>query len=141
MDLDGAVGDLGDAPGELARAELALARKHQQPAPQARDDHRLRHDHGERDQAEVDVLVHDEEHRGERLERVERRRDQRLADEAAERLDFVLDHGGELGRLDAPEARQRKAQDVVEQRVAQPPQHALAHPALHGVDPGTSARH
>jgi hypothetical protein len=33
--FDRAVGDLGDAPGELARRKLALARERQQPAPQA----------------------------------------------------------------------------------------------------------
>jgi hypothetical protein len=61
-------------------------------------------------------------------------RDQRLADEAAERLDLVLDHGRHLGGLHAPEARDRKAQDQVVELEAQAPQHALAHPALHGVD-------
>ena len=95
---------------------------------------RLHADDGERDQAEGEVLVEDEEHRRHGLAAEEQRCDQRLADEAAERLDLVLDHGRHLGGLDPAEARQREAQDVVEQRVAQPAQHALAHPALHGVD-------
>ena len=134
MDLGGALDTLGDAPGERPRGELALAAELELPAPQARNDERLDRHHAERDQAKPDLLVEDEEHGRERLPAEEERRDQRLADEAAERLDLVLDHGRHLGGLDAPEARQRKAQDVVEQGIAQPPQHALAHPALHGVD-------
>ena len=134
VDLDRAVDGLGDAPGERARGELALAAEHQQALAQPGDDDRLHRHHRERDQAERPVLVQDEEHRRQRLAAEEQRRDQRLADEAAERLDLVLDHGRHLGRLDAAEARQREAQDVVVQRVAQAAQHALAHPALHGVD-------
>jgi hypothetical protein len=80
------------------------------------------------------VLVEDEAHRRQRLAAEEERRDQRLADEAAERLDLVLDHRRHLGGLHAPEAREREAQDEIEQVEAQPPQHALAHPPLHRVD-------
>ncbi len=134
VDLGRAVDALGDSPGEGARGELALAPQHQQALPQLRDDERLDADHAERDQAEREVLVEDEEHRRQRLAAEEQRRDQRLADEAAERLDLVLDHGGHLGGLDAAKARQREAQDVVEEPIAQAPEHALAHPALHGVD-------
>src|SRR6185369_11792063 len=69
-----------------------------------------------------------------RLPAEKQRRDDRLADEAAQGLDLVLDHGGHFRRLYAAEMRQRKAQDPVEEREAKPPQHAFAHPALHGVD-------
>ena len=134
VDLRRAVDTLGNAPGERTRGELALAAEHEQALSQPRDDDRLHADHGKRDQPEPDLLIDDEEHRRKRLPAEEERRDERFADEAAERLDLVLDHGRHLGGLHAPEARQRKAQDVVEEGVAQPAQHALAHPALHRVD-------
>src|ERR1700751_1972916 len=47
---------------------------------------------------------------------------------------LVFDQCRHLGRLHAAKARERKAQDVVEQLIAQAPEHALAHPALHRVD-------
>ena len=84
--------------------------------------------------AEQPVLQHDEDHRRQRLAAEEHRLHEGVADEAAERLDLVLDHGGELGLLDLAEVGRREAQDAVEELVAQAAQHALAHAALLGVD-------
>jgi hypothetical protein len=66
-DLGGAVDALGDTPGERARGELPLAAEYQQPLPQLGDEERLHADDGERDQAEGEVLIEDEEHRRHRL--------------------------------------------------------------------------
>ena len=88
-------------------------------------------DHDDRQQ---EVLHHDEDDRRQRLAAEEHRLHEGVADEAAERLDLVLDHGGELGLLDLAEVRRREAQDAVVELVAQAAQHALAHAALLGVD-------
>ena len=80
------------------------------------------------------MLEQDEEQRRQRLPAQVHRRDDGLADETAQRLHLVLDHGRHFRRFDTAEMRQRKTQDVVEQVVAQAAQHALPHPALHGVD-------
>ena len=76
----------------------------------------------------------DEDERGQRLAAEEDRLHEGIADEAAERLHLVLDHGGDLGLLDLAEMQLREAQHAVEQLVAQAAQHALAHAALLGVD-------
>ena len=57
-----------------------------------------------------------------------------LADEAAQRVDLVLDHGGDFGAPHPPVLREREAQHPVDELVAQAAQHALAEPALVGVD-------
>src|SRR6185312_13497876 len=62
------------------------------------------------------------------------RLDDGIADEAAERLHLVLDHGGDFGLLHAPQIRQGKAQYPVDEIEAQPAQHPLAEFALHCVD-------
>ena len=79
---------------------------------------------------EPDVLHHDEDDRRQRLAAEEHRLDEGVADEAADRLDLVLDHGRELGRLTLRKWRRRKAQDAVVELVAQAAQHALAQRAL-----------
>src|SRR5262249_45524823 len=58
------------------------------------------------------------------------RRDVGLADEAADRIHLVLDHGGDFGLLHLAEIVDREAQHPVEELIAQAPQHALAAPAL-----------
>ena len=134
MDLGRAVHRFSDAPGERAPGELALAAKDEQALAQLRDQVGLHAHHTDGDESQRPVLIEDEEHRGQGLTAQEKRSNERLADEAAERLDFVLDHRRHLGALHAAEARERKAQDVVVEHVTQPAQHALAHPALHRVD-------
>ena len=134
VDLVDAVGGLGDAAGEQAGRQLAGAAQHQHRTAQPRDDrhlHRQQHDH---DDAEQEVLHHDEDDGRQRLAAEEHRRHEGIADEAAQRLDLVLDHGGELGLLDLAEVNRRKAQDAVVELVAQAAQHALAHPALLRID-------
>ena len=84
--------------------------------------------------AEQPVLHHDEDDGRQRLAAQEHRLHEGVADEAAQRLDLVLDHGGELGLLDLAEMGRREAQDAVVELVAQAAQHALAHAALLGVD-------
>ncbi len=81
-----------------------------------------------------EVLHHDEDDGRQRLAAEEHRLHEGIADEAAQRLDLVLDHGGELGLLDLAEVHRREAQDAVVELVAQAAQHALAHAALLRVD-------
>src|SRR3546814_2344388 len=57
-----------------------------------------------------------------------------LADEPADRLDLGDDHRNDLALAGAPEGRQRKAQHLGVEVVAQAPQHALAGHALEEVD-------
>ena len=69
-----------------------------------------------------------------RLAAEQRRLHEGVADEAAERLDLVLDHGRDFGGLDPLEDAGREAQHPVDELEADAPQHALAEPALVGVD-------
>ncbi len=108
--------------------------EHQHRLAQPRDDHHLhgeQHDHHE---AEDPVLHHDEDDGRQRLAAQEHRLHEGVADEAAERLDLVLDHRRQLGLLDLAEMRGRETQDAVVELVTQAAQHALAHAALLGVD-------
>src|SRR5262249_29943823 len=134
VDLVHAVGGLGDAASELARRDLSLTAQHQHRPAQARDDRHLGHQEHDHDDAEQPVLQHDEDDRSQRLPAQEHGLHEGVADEPAQRLDLVLDHGGKLGLLDLTKMRRRKAQDAVVELVAQAPQHALAHAALLGVD-------
>jgi hypothetical protein len=90
-------------------------------------DHRGHH-------AQPDVLHHDERQGRQCLAAEEGRRDEGVADEAAERLDLVLDHGRDLGLLDLAHLQDGEAQDPVAQFVAQAAQHALAHASLSRID-------
>ena len=134
VNLAGALDDLADTAGELARGELALSPQPQDRHAQARDQDGLHQHDGAGDQPEPEGLHHDEDHGGDGLAAKEGGGDEGVADEAAQRLHLVLDHGGDLRRLHAPDLRQAEAQQPVGQLVAQAPQHALAHAALAGVD-------
>ena len=134
VDLGNAVGGLGDAAGKLARGDLALLAQDQDRLAQPRDDHHLHRQQRDHHQTQHPVLHHDEDDRRQRLAAQEHRLHEGVADEAAERLDLVLDHGGELGLLDLAEMGRRKAQDAVVEFVAQAAQHAFAHPAFLRVD-------
>ena len=137
VDMDGgnAVDDLADPAGELAGGELAL---------RGRASIRRRRSLGMMTpwtatiaaghEAEPEILHQDEDQSGERLAAEQRRLDEGIADEAAERLDLILDHGGDFGRLHALELAGREAQHAVDELVAQAPQHALAEAALVGID-------
>ena len=129
-----AVDGFGDAPGELAGRQLAFTPEPQDGLAQRGDDRQLKHKHADCDQAEIDALRQDEQERGQRLAAEEGRLHEGIADEAAERLDLVLDHGGDFRLLHLAEVRQRKSQHPVEQFVAQAAQHALAHAPLQRVD-------
>ena len=76
--------------------------------------------------AHPEALDEDEEQRGHRLGRQEGRLDEGIADEAADRLDLVLDHAGGLRRLDRRDVLRPEAQEQGEQIEAHAPQHALA---------------
>ena len=134
VDLVHAVGGLGDAAGELAGGDLALATEHQDRPAQPRNDRHLHAQQHDDDDSEQPALQHDEQDRRQRLATQEHRLDEGVADEAAERLDLVLAHGRELGLLDLAEVGRREAQDAFVELVTQAPQHALAHAALLGVD-------
>ena len=133
-DLD-AVEDLGDAPGELAGGQLALLAEAQELAPQAGNDRELDGDHRQRHQAEPDVLHHDEDQRRDGLHAQEDRRDEGIPDEAADRLDLVLDDRCGLGGFDRPQGLRGEAQHHGEQVEAHAPQHPLAQNSLGDVDP------
>ena len=134
VDLGAAVDALGDPPGELTGRDLAAPAERQHRLAQDRDDDHLQRQHEHRDAAQPHALAEDEDQRGDRLAAEEGGLDEGVADEAAERLDLVLDHGRHLGLLDLAQMAGREAQDAVEQLEAQPAQHPLAEPALLGVD-------
>ncbi len=91
-------------------------------------------DHEGGDEAEPEVLHEDEGKRGQRLAAEEGGGNEGIAGEATERLDLVLDHGGDLGPLHALELGRGEPQDPVDEIEADPPQQPLAEPALVGVD-------
>ena len=86
------------------------------------------------DRAQPEILDDDEDQRRRRLAAEQRRLHEGVADEAAERLDLVLDHGGDFGALDALEDARREPQDPVDELEADAPEHPLAEPSLEGVD-------
>ena len=134
MDVADAVDDLADTAGQLAGGQLALAAKLDLTPPQTRNDDRLyRHDAG-RDEAERDRLHQDEDHGRGRLAAEEERADEGLSDEAADGLHLIPHHGRQLRRLGAAVIGHGKAQQSVDKLEAQLAQHALAQPALVGVD-------
>src|SRR5215203_4468328 len=102
VDVNGlhAVDDLADPAGEAAGGELALLSELQELPAQPRDDGELDAHHAGRHQAEPEVLDHDEDEGGRGLRAEKGRQDERVADEAADRLDLVLDDGRGLGGLD-----------------------------------------
>src|SRR5690606_246461 len=93
---------------------------------QFRDKDGLDHEDRQRDEAKRPALEHDEEQRGPRLPYEESRSRESLADEAAQRIDFVLDHRRDLGTSHAPVLREREAQHAIDKLVAQAAKHALA---------------
>ncbi len=134
MDLDGAVDDLAHPAGQLPRGQLPFAPEHQDALPELGDQEGLQqHDRG-RDKPQPNALQYDEGHGRNGLATEEDRRDEGVADEAAQRLDLVLDHGRHFRLLDLAQVENGKAQDPVDQLVTQPSQHAFAQAALAGVD-------
>ena len=134
MDFDGSVGAFGDAPGQRARRQLALLAQHENPPAQLGDDNRLDHQNDHRHHAQPHALQQHEIERRQRISTQERGLDEGIADEAAQRLHLVLDHGGDFRLLHLAELGLGKAQEPVEQVEAQAAQHALAHLALGRVD-------
>src|SRR5690606_27354241 len=92
--------DLADPSGEMARGNLPFPAEPDLLAPQPGDDDRLDHHDGESDHPQPDALDEYEGEGGQRLRSEEYRLDERVADEAADRLDLVVDHAGRFGRLD-----------------------------------------
>ena len=101
MDRADAVDDLADAAGKRARRQLPFAAKADQPLAHLRDDDKLNRDDPRGDHAEPEALDDDEDQRRQRLAAKQRGLHEGVADEAAERLDLVLDHGGDFGGLHA----------------------------------------
>ena len=81
--------------------------------------------------AEPEALGQDEGEGRQRLAAEEGRLHEGIADEAAQRLHLVLDHGGDFRLLHLAEMGDGEAQHPVEELVAQAAQHALAHAAFH----------
>ena len=73
------------------------------------------------DRAQPEILDDDEDQRRRRLAAEQRRLHEGVADEAAERLDLVLHHGRDFGRLHPLEDAGREAQDAVDQLEADAP--------------------
>ena len=80
------------------------------------------------------VLGEHEDEDGQQRAALEGRLRHRVADETAERLDLRSDHGDHFALRGAPEVRDRKAQRLAEQLVAQAAQHPLAELPLVDVD-------
>src|SRR5262249_15572071 len=130
MDHGRPVDAFGDASGKLPRGQLSLAAEPQDGLAQRRDNRPLQGQDADGDPTPGDTLRHNERQGREGLAAKEGRLHEGIADEAAERLDLVLDHGGDFRLLHLAELRERKTQHAVEQLVAQAAQHALAHAAL-----------
>ena len=103
VDFGNAVDDLADPARQIPGLALALPGQFQKLAPHPRDDDGLAEHDRKRDGAEHDVLVENEHHGDRRKTALEDRRDIGIADELAERLDLVLDHGRHFGRPDPAE--------------------------------------
>ncbi len=134
MDRLDAVDDLGDMARQFPRRHLPLAAKDDQPAAHARDYGDLDRGHRARDETEPEVLDEDEQQRGQRLTAEQQRLGEGVRREAAERLDLVLDHAGDLARLHLRHAGLPETQDAVDELIPDPPEQAFAQEALLGVD-------
>ena len=134
MHFDRAVHDLADAPRKLAGGELTFLAETQDRDAQLRNQNGLNRQNGTRHQPQPDRLDHDENHGRDRLTAQEGGSHEGIADETAQRLHLVLDHGGDFRRLHAPQRSQTKPQQTVGQLVTQTPEHALAEPALGSID-------
>lgn len=130
-----AVEHLGDAPGQGAGRDLALAAETDDLPPQPRDHGHLHGDHAAGRDTEPDVLHHDEGQRRRGLRAQEHRHHDRVADEGADRLDLVPDDRRGLGGFHLPLRLRGEAQHQREQLEPQAAQHPLAENALLEVDP------
>ena len=103
-------------------------------ASQDRNDDGLQNDDGEGHEAQPDVLHQDEQQGGQGLGAEKGWLDEGVADEAADRLDFIVNHRGRFGRFDGADFLRLEAEEFAQQLVAQPAQHALSEDALAQVD-------
>ena len=126
--------NLADAPGELARGDLAHPPQPQLLAPQRGDDNPLDAEKKHRENAEPDILHDNEEQSREGLQAKKGGLDISVADEGADGLDLILDDAGRLGRFDAADVLGAEAQHQREEVIAQAAQHALGQHALPEVD-------
>ncbi len=113
---------------------MPLPAETDQPLAHLRNDDELHGNDAGRNQTKPEALQNDEDQRCQRLPAEQRRLHEGIADEAAERLHLILDHRRDFRRLDALEMPGREAQDLIDQLEADAAQHALAKPALVGVD-------
>ena len=104
------------------------------PALQLRDQPGLRRIEGDRGEAHGHVLGEDEAECRDQEAALERGRDDRIAEVAAERLDLAGHHRDQLALGDPAEVAEREAQHARQQLRAQQAQQALAEPALVDVD-------
>jgi len=133
--LGGAADHVADAVGELARRLDAALSLLVDLALQLRDQPGLRRVQRDRGQPEPEVLHEDERHVGDEQAQLERRRGDRLADEAADRVGLGGDHRDDLARRGLLEVRQREPQHRLVELVAEPAHHALADHAAVDVEP------
>ena len=125
---------LADPVGQPAHMLHALLGERGHPALELRDRIHLERVERERGKAQDGLLDQHERADGdEDAELVDRLR-QRIAHEAAERLDLLRHHRDDLALARALEHRQREAQQARIEVVAQPAQQPFAEAALAGVD-------
>ena len=134
MDLLNAGNALANPVRQFADCLYPLLAKLVHPALQLRNDVAL--DRIERDcgGAEDRILHEHEDQNGQQRAALKSRQGDRIADEAAKRLDLGGDHRNHFALTDFFEMRQREAQDPGIKVVAQTPQHALAKLAAKDVD-------
>ena len=131
--LDG--GDrLADPVGQPPHMLHPLLRQRGHPALELRDRIHLERVERERGQAQDRLLNQHEGADGDQDAELIDRLGQRIAHEAAERLDLLRHHRDDLALAGALEDRQREAQQARIEVVAQPPQQPFAEAALAGVD-------
>ena len=134
-DLGKARDRFADAIGQLARRLHALLREQVDRPLQLRNQVDLRRVEGDRRQSQPEVLVEDEHDVRHEQAALENRQHDRIADEAADGFRLRDDHRNDLAGGHRLELRQRKAQHLVVEIVAQPAQRPLADDAGVDVDP------
>ena len=126
VDLEHPLDGLADPVRELAHQAHALFRQQVHAPLQPRDDVDLERVEGDGGESHDRVLYEQEAEDGEELAAELGRARDRHADEAAQGLHLLGDHGDDLALAQLAEGGQREPQYPAVEVVAQPPQHALA---------------
>ena len=127
-------GDFPQFAGKLTCHDLAFAIEFHKPAPQYRYQPSLKYYNNQGNQAEPDILQHDEKQCHQRLATEEERLCECITNEFTHWFNFVLDHAGNFRGPCALESCKWITQYTVEQFKPQTPEDTFTHPALECID-------